>query len=151
MNKIIITLIFVQLIGSVFVNANSNHAIIDSQKWEKIARGYDYTENYKTQQPRKKSNTHPIKNSEPFFSTDVTWVKYLIATIVLIGLSVLLIFLIISIYKESKGKFANNVPIQHIENIENADLAYFLKQALNNGSFKEAIRIKYLILLKTLS
>ena len=154
MNKIIIAILLVQLIGSVFVSANPNpkQTIINHKQWEKISKGYDFTENFKNRKPKKPEQAkdrHPIGNSEPFFKLEI--VKYLIAAIILIGLSVLLIFLLISVYKEGKEKFANNLPNQPIEDIENADLDSFLEQALSNGSFKEAIRIRYLILLKTLN
>ena len=154
MNKIIFAILFVQLIGSVFVSAEPNpkQTIIDHKKWEKISKGYDFTENFKNRKPKKPEqpkNKHAIANSEPFFNPEV--IKYVIATIILIGLLILLIFLLISIYKEGKEKFSNNLPNQPIEDIENADLDAYLKEALNNSSFKEAIRIRYLILLKTLN
>ena len=150
MNKIILAILFVQLIGPVFVSANPNpkQTIIDSKKWENISKGYDFTENFKNRKP-KKPKQPKNRNSEPFFYPEV--IKYVIATIILIGLLILLIFLLISIYKEGREKFSTNLSNQPIEGIENADLDAFLKQALNNGSFKEAIRIRYLILLKTLN
>lgn len=152
MNKIIIAILFVQLTGSAFVGANPKQAIIDSTKWGKVTSRYDFTENFKNRKPKKpeqNKNKHSKGNSEPFFNPQV--IKYLIATIILIGLIILLILLLISIYKEGKEKFSTNLSNQPIEDIENADLESFLKQALNNGSFKEAIRIRYLILLKTLN
>jgi hypothetical protein len=151
MNRVILILIFVQLVGAVFATADPKpkETIIDHKKWEKISKGYDFTENFKNREPKKPEQP---KNAKSIFSKlNPEIIKYLVAAIVLIGLSILLIFLLISVYKDGREKFAGSLPNLHIEDIENADLDFFLEQALSNKSYKEAIRIRYLILLKTLN
>jgi hypothetical protein len=151
MNRVILILIFVQLAGTAFVSADPKpkQTIIDHKKWEKISKGYDFTENFKNRKPKKPTQPRNPKNIFSNFNPEI--IKYLVAAIVLIGLSILLIFLLISVYKEGREKIAGTLPNPHIEDIENADLDFFVEQALNNKSYKEAIRIRYLILLKTLN
>jgi len=148
--RITIILIFIQLAGTSLIAVTPNQPFIDKTKWEKLSKKYEYSENYKTREPKKESSKFADFLSS-MFKSDHSWIKYAIWGIIVVGLSVLLIFLIVGLYKDNLEKLSLEKLGQNIEDIEHADLDYFLKDALNRGSFKEAIRMRYLMLLKTLN
>jgi len=144
-------LIFMNLMSSGFASGH-HQTFINRQQWEKAAKAYDYTETYKDKKPKKTSNA--VKNpAASFVSRNIGEIKYLIGGFIILLLIALIIWLILSSYKEIALKIKDNKNLlnQPIENIEQADLENMLKQAIASGSFKEAVRVRYLMLLRTLS
>jgi hypothetical protein len=144
-------LIFMNLMSSGFASGH-HQTFINRQQWEKAAKAYDYTETYKDKKPKKTSNV--VKNpAASFFSRNIGEIKYLIGGFIILLLIALIIWLILSSYNEMGLKIKDNKNLlnQPIENIELADLENMLKQAIASGSFKEAVRVRYLMLLRTLS
>ena len=134
--------------ASGFAMDASNQEFISKPQWSKLSKGYDYTENIK------KTNIKP-KPYKPIAtpSFGLAWVKYLLWGFVILVLLVLIIWLIISVLKGKSEKVSNKKSFETltIDDIEDANLEDFLHQSLAEGSFKEAIRIRYLMLIRTLS
>jgi hypothetical protein len=148
-------MVIIALLISCSVFATGPHrTLIEKPQWEKEAKAYNYTENYKN----KKENTEKKNNKPAGFPlaslfSNIGEAKYLIGGIIILILITLIILLILSSYKDfnSKIKDDKNGLKKTIDNIENADLESMLNQALASGSFKEAVRVRYLMLLRTLS
>ncbi|HEY4788874.1 MAG TPA: hypothetical protein VIH57_22650 [Bacteroidales bacterium] len=136
------------IFGTAYAMGNSGGELIEKQQWSKYAKGYDFTENFK--QPKK--NNKPVKPRN-FKPVNMSWIKYLIWGVVIALLLVLITWLIVTIFKSTAEKVANQKSVNSlsIEDIEEADLEQFLDQSMAEGSFKEAIRIRYLMLIRTLS
>lgn len=128
-------------------NAGSKQPFIAKEQWSKQSGRYDYSEKFKDLQFK----TKPKAKSHNFFSA--TWVKYVLWTIIIAAIAVVLVLLIINIHKNAGNRIvrAKIRTAEVIEDIEEADLEYFLEQALANGMYKEAVRFRYLILIRTMN
>jgi hypothetical protein len=140
-------------IGSGFTMANGGTVLIQKQQWSKYSKGYDYTEKIKKPETRKPKDSKHFKLGSPFLFFTGAWLKFLLWGIVIVVLLVLTAWLIINILRGNTEKVASNKTFTSlsVDDIEEADLEYFLDQSLTSGSFKDAIRIRYLMLIRTLS
>lgn len=136
------------VVASGFAWGSNKSEFITKPQWEKLSRKYNYTENIK------KLDIKPGKPPSPSrFSLGTMWLKYLLWGLVILVLVTLLVWLLVSVFKNSAEKVESNASFKSltIEDIEEANLEGFLSQSLADGSFKEAIRIRYLMLIRTLN
>jgi len=150
----LMTVIIALLISCSVFAAGPHRTLIEKPQWEKEAKTYNYTENYKNKKENtEKKNNKPAEFPLTSLFTNVGEIKYLIGGFIILILITLIIVLILSSYKDfnSKIKDDKNGLKKTIDNIENADLESMLHQAIVSGSFKEAVRVRYLMLLRTLS
>ena len=126
--------------------------IFTSQQWYESAKKYDYSENYKTPKLKNTPNKHSSGFLNALFSK-FSNIKFIFILVVIAVLVFLLILLILGLYKDSGEKFKNNTKTNSldIDNIDTADLENLLIQAINEGSFRDAVRYRYLILIRTLN
>lgn len=142
------TLIFlIVLLLCCTANAGSKQPFIAKEQWSKQSDKYDYSEKFKDLQFK----TKPKAKTNHFFSA--TWVKYVLWAIIIAAIAVVLVLLIINIHKNAGNRIvrAKIRTAEVIEDIEEADLEYLLEQALGNGMYKEAVRFRYLILIRTMN
>ncbi len=123
-----------------------------AQQWFEKAKKYDYSENYKTAKLKNVTNKHSSGFLNSLFS-NLSGLKLIFILVVIAVLVFLLILLILGLYKDSGGKFKNNIKInsQEIDDIDTADLENLLIQAIDEHRFRDAVRYKYLILIRTLN
>lgn len=129
-------------------SGSKSSEFITKPQWEKLSKKYNYIENIK------KLEVKPNKPiSPPRFSLGAAWLKYVLWGFVILVLVAVLVWLLASVFKNTAEKVESNTSFKSlsIENIEEANLEGFLDQALAEGSFKEAIRIRYLMVIRTLS
>jgi hypothetical protein len=148
MNAARLLIFMIILLIGIPIRANSSNksSFIKKELWSKRTKGYDYTENYKTREF--KANSSP-----KIRSISDAWVKYMVWALIIAVICVALVYLIISISKSAGNKVRKEKikSAEVIENIEETDLEYLLEQALLNGMFKEAVRFRYLILIRALN
>jgi hypothetical protein len=133
--------------------ANANQSFIDQKKWSKEADKYNFSESYKTITPKeKKKNLNYNFSPRPWFS-GISSFKGVFG-LILIGILVfVLVYLLINAYRASDREISSK-QISYtsaVDNIEKADLELMLDKALEEGDYKHATRIKYLMLLRTLT
>lgn len=166
--KLIIFFILALLLKSQGAFSQNNQRFVSKENWEKYAREYNYNES----NSRKEKKKNPDKNinregkkvkekadrgessfSLPFFSGN-SGVVYLFIAIVAIGLILLMVVLIVSLFR---GPVNQSLPEikptigSGYENIEKANLDGDLQYALKAGEYKEAVRLRYLMLLRLLN
>lgn len=128
---------------------------IQKQQWENYSKKYDYTENFK-KLPAKKKKQHSSKSKIPDFSGSMK-MKIPVTVAVILFLSFLLILLLMNIFKGSREKVSSqnltvkNLNPDDLDRIEDADLVRLLDEALQQGLYKDAVRIKYLMLIRKMS
>ena len=149
-------IVLILTIGFGSAMAGNDKVFIEKQQWSKYSKGYDYTENLKKlkeKAPKKSKRSHDFNFGKSFFSFGGSWLKYLLWGIVIVMLLVAITWLVVNIFKGSAEKVSNSKIFKSlsVEDIEEADLEHFLDESLTSGSFKEAIRIRYLMLIRTLS
>lgn len=135
--------------GTGLYAAGPEKVFIEKQQWSKLSKGYDYTEKIKEINPKKSNHWKGWAG----LSFGGSWLKYVLWILVIGALLVALTFLIVNIYKGTAEKVRNNKVYKSlsVEDIEEVDLEQFLNESLTAGSFKEAIRIRYLMLIRTLN
>ncbi len=147
---------------------------LDKDKWQKITRKMDYSSNPSERKKKEQSFSQFIEDyrnrkgggspDESFFQIDTPSlsvpmfggaVRYFLMGIVIIALA-LVIFKII--YELNKSKNPSKKPIlTHVdldkleENIHETDLQRLLKEVLEKGNYKLAIRIHYLMIIRRFS
>lgn len=135
--------------------STDQQAFIEKKEWTGYSKNYDFTENIKK---RKKETNKPAKKTVstlPSFS-NTAWLKYPILITVIVILLILLMLLLMSIYKGvnekvvTKNMTVNALDFDNIEQIEDADLYNILQDAIALGLFRDAVRIRYLILIRKL-
>jgi hypothetical protein len=128
-------------------NAGSKQPFIAKEQWSKQSDKYNYSEKFKDLQ----FNSKPKPKIGNFFSA--SWLKYVLWAIIIAAIAVVLVLLIINIHKNAGNKIVREKirTAEVIEDIEEADLEYLLEQSLANGMYKEAIRFRYLILIRTMN
>lgn len=128
-------------------NAGSKQPFIAKEQWSKQSDKYNYSEKFKDLQ----FNPKPKPKTSNFFSA--SWVKYVLWAIIIAAIAVALVLLIINIHKNAGNKIVREKirTAEVIEDIEEADLEYLLEQSLANGMYKEAVRFRYLILIRTMN
>ena len=150
--KVLIFLLVFLLLNKQLVFAESSHQFIKRTEWVKYAKTYDYSEHFKTTKEAKKST--PKKHMEmPSFFSGLPIFVYLLVIVLIIVIIALIVILILGLVKQSNETLSKTSPyrVSTYENIENADLDTDLQHLLSLGLYKEALRIRYLIVLKTLN
>ena len=149
----------------ILINISLGHTIakdqqqfISKNQWSKYSKNYDFTETYKTPEEKKPNKKFSKRNSEnaptTALKTDSGLLMYLIygiGILIILGLLGLLINAIMNGVGGKVKKEPLKATLNNIENIEDADLDNLLEDALTEAQFKEAIRIRYLLLLQTLN
>jgi hypothetical protein len=154
--KITIFIIFSFLainVSPLSVSANNNKPFVSSQQWKENTKGYNFDENFKTIKPQKQTLKKNNFSFDSMFSK-LSNAKYIFVGIVILILVILIVFVLLGLFKDTRWRISKKEAIideTNIENIENADLENMLKQALNKGLYKDAIRFQYLILIRTLN
>ncbi len=134
----------------------------DEKKWEELTKDLDYSDKSKkkkkkeseegTEEGRGRGNS---RNGDPFsLEQGSGLMKFLIILLAIVVVVLLLRGLLGSDLKvkNKKIKKVDQIDIEKIEeDIENADLPDFIRQALDNGQYALAIRLYYLAVLKELS
>ncbi len=128
----------------------SQYRPIEKEEWQKAVDGLDYNE--KTSTPEADQVTPPEMQfaPEPFLASDIAKI------VLFIAVGALLAFILIRLF--GKDIFARNKKITSrqivIHDLEErpmeSDLERFLREALQRKDFRQAIRIYYLIILKSL-
>lgn len=143
----LIFLMFLLLCCTAGANNSSKKPFIGKEQWRKQSDKYDYSEKFKDLQFEPKAA--PKTNN--FFSA--SWIKYVVWAVIIAAIGAALVLLIINIHKNAGNKIVRGKirTMEVIDDIEEADLEYLLEQALANGLYKEAIRFRYLILIRTMN
>ncbi|MBC8146661.1 MAG: hypothetical protein H8E98_01610 [Bacteroidetes bacterium] len=139
------------LCNSVFASIDQDKTFLNKKKWEKSVKKVNYSEDYKEfkqkeSRPRKKTKWKGFNFSSKTFSY--------IALFIIIGL---LIFLLLKVLqggnfqinkRVSSSKYSFESELN--EDINKLDLDFFLKKALEEKNYKLALRINFLMILKSL-
>ena len=142
---------------------NINERPFDEKKWEDLTKDLDYSET--APQKKKKTNErtqngtegdeYARERREPFSLAQGSWIMKLLIILLAIVVVVLLLRGLMGSdlkVKNKKIKKGNPIDIEQIEeDIENADLPDFIRQALENEQYALAIRLYYLAALKELA
>lgn len=147
-------LILASLPKPVLGQPEQQRKLISSEKWLEKSKSYDYSENYKSWKSKQKNKPRKNPNFRPFsFDMAGNVAKFIIWGLVLAALTTFLVLLFINLYKNSgeKVKTKDFKIDDPIENIDEADLEKLLGIALNEKLYREALRFKYLILLRALN
>lgn len=148
--KIFIFMAFILFIFNKNAVGNVKSELINKEKWIKVSKTYDYSENFKSPKP---SKSKPIHRSPSFFS-GLSWVVYLLIGLIVVILISLIVWLTISLLKQRGNTLSQSkISIQNktYENIEDADLEQELQLAISNGNLKDALRYQYLMVIKLLN
>jgi hypothetical protein len=150
--KIVLLIMAVLLLNKQMVIAKNNRQFVTGKEWVKYSKAYDYTENYKTQKKSKNLSANK-KFALPSFFSFFPYIVYILVALLVITIIAIIVMLILDILKHSKETLSNTKKynVTTYENIENADFENDLQQILSKGLYKQALRIKYLIVLKTLT
>lgn len=149
-----ILLVFFCLLLSVGNSSGSDSpTIIPKQTWAKRAKAYNYDEDYKTME-KKPPKFDPLKRekvSAPMFP--MKGVGYFFLVLVGIALVAVIIVLLIGLIKQPRNQTLPATKPRELsyENIEDADLERDLKDTLIDSNYKDAIRIRYLMVLQLLN
>lgn len=153
-------IIFIFLLTSIGINGYANpgsQAFIETREWSKLSKDYDFTENIKRLKEKKKEQKKKTITATSSPSQSGNAWMFPVLVLVIIILLVILLMLIMNIYKGTNERVSNknltvkNLDIDDIEHIEDADLNDLLQQAIRMGLFKDAIRIRYLMLIRKLT
>ncbi len=158
-------LILVFFVGVSYTNLYANNEqFIKKEQWSKFAKTYHYNDDSRNldDKPAAKNNESSKDRKEvkePSFSLPIfsglPGVIYMFIVLIVIALIAVIIILLVSVFNKAGNKpvnSSNKVFRQSIyENIENADLENDLREALSSCEFKDAVRIKYLIVLRLLN
>ncbi|MEO1436821.1 MAG: DUF4129 domain-containing protein [Bacteroidota bacterium] len=148
--------VFVSLPGDAHAQTETEVAVeyepFDKAQWERITKNADYSEKGKKDEEIKDDLPKEAKESPSIFEGGM--VKY-----VLYGLfALILIFVIYSIAFDRYGvsntsiDLKEEVDIERIaENLPESELEQYLKKALNNQSYRTAVRLYYLMVIQGLS
>lgn len=138
--------------------SNKAYKQFDQKDYEKATKGVDYSEDIAK---RKKKKFDELDYSEPsmpnFNFGDWSIMGDLLKTVVIGSIVLLLAYLIFRLVDQNYGnkKIINIQDHEIFENLEQhihqVDLNDFLQQALQQGNFKLAVRIYYLIIIKKMS
>lgn len=120
---------------------------IEKQTWAKHCQGIDYTEDFSTREPKLVNNFK--LPAFDFAGLGTILFVIIIAGLIFLILRILIIKGILNI-KPAKKKF-QALSLQDVEaNIEEADLDSLLHDALKNQLYYLAIRLHFLMVLKTM-
>jgi hypothetical protein len=134
-----------------FISAADTHKTqLSEEKWKKITKDIDYTENFKEVEPKEES--HKPRRSFHFNPS----IMRAVVIILVVGLLVFIFYLVLKHFLNFFDERVKNESFTQIienleENIHDADFELLLKQAIDNKEFKLAVRILYLQAIKQLS
>jgi hypothetical protein len=153
LRKIYLFLILLSLSGSVFSVKDSCLKITDTQ-WEKISKDKDYTETYADFDTKEKGDANSSSTNVKSPSFDLGGLKYLFYLLVAAGI----LFVIVKILMNINSSPSINIDNDRVytlseveEKILEIDLEKILNEALLAGDYRLALRINFLIIIKTLS
>ncbi|MCI5059344.1 MAG: hypothetical protein MRY83_24745 [Flavobacteriales bacterium] len=136
---------------SILSPANNN---FEKEKWQDVVEGVDFTEDYKEKKPEKKEKTNVNMPALPAFGGGgLTVLSYVLLAIIL-GVAIYFIVRTLNSDAERDKKVSSVLRYDDDnleENIHDLNLYDLLKQAINNQDFRSAIRIKFLITIRSLS
>ncbi|MEY4927116.1 MAG: hypothetical protein RI894_1552, partial [Bacteroidota bacterium] len=145
-----------------------NNRSISDVDWQKAKAGIDYSHSAAEAEAKRKAaeaserngkkrsdaQSHSLPNFSPSFFEGMSVLVKSIFIGLIIGLIALLLYLV-SKSALFLGNATVNTEIISLEDVENdlheSDLERFLRQALENGDYRLALRIYYLMILKALS
>lgn len=124
---------------------------IEKDKWEKAVDGLDYNEFIEEEkETTENTDIREIQGPRQPFSLSTDWLKILIFA----AIAALLIFILLKLFGNRNANPAVNNTTAIINDLEDkpmeSDLEKFLRQAIESGNFKLAVRIYYLMVLKSL-
>ncbi|MBL4594912.1 MAG: hypothetical protein JKX68_14025 [Flavobacteriales bacterium] len=124
---------------------------INKSSWEEVKEGVDYTETYKEIDVEKEEGSN---FDAPSFNFNWSGLKYVFYVIV-VGLVLFLVIKILSNLTKNPTIKKQDISIESIEEIEEKmheiDLDLLLEEALLQKNYHVALRINFLIIIKTLS
>lgn len=166
--KLIIFFILALLLKSQGTFSQNNQGFVSRENWEKHARSYNYNESFSKKAKKQNSDKNINRDGKkikkkvdreessfalPFFSGN-SGIVYLFIAIVAIGLVLLMVVLIVSLFRGQANQSLTEIKPKTgagYDNIEKANLDGDLQYALKSGEYKEAIRLRYLMLLRLLN
>jgi len=151
MFRIIIFYLLCAAPASLLHAQNERYRPIDEKKWEKATDGLDYTVTPEEPQELDPGDFEFPEEETPF-SISIDWLK----VVLFAGIAVLLIFILLRIF--GRDLFARNKKVKTnaivVNDLEEkpmeSDLERFLREALESGNYRLAVRIYYLMILKSL-
>jgi Ni/Co efflux regulator RcnB len=161
--KLFVYLILVLLLKGQGAFSQNNQEFVTRENWEKHARAYNYNESSpqkakkektdKKEKTAKKRDRHESSFSMSFFSGN-SGIVYLFIAFVAIALVLLIVLIIVSLFRSPENtpnpEFKFHIGASY-DNIEKANLDTDLQYALKSGEYKEAVRLRYLMLLRLLN
>ncbi|MCF8296204.1 MAG: hypothetical protein K9J13_01545 [Saprospiraceae bacterium] len=147
----IILLLILLVFGSV-TRGSEKKTFLNKQAWEKSTKNINYIEDYK--EIEKKEST-PNINYTPPSTSGVSEIFTYIAVIIVLGFLIFFVFRLVQggnmqmnrRIRSSKIAIESNLD----EDISKVDLEYLLKKARDEKNYKLALRINFLMIVKTLS
>lgn len=146
------------------LSAENNPSFIKKEEWAKHAKLYNYYENTRLDNKSTAHHDEINKGKKPrrvedgmslAIFTKSSRLIYFIIAIIILTLIFVIVALVVSTFKKSgnsKQELLFRTSREKVfENIENADLETELQKAISDGRYKDAIRIKYLLALRTLN
>jgi predicted Holliday junction resolvase-like endonuclease len=140
----------ISLLEPVYGQADASQLELNENRWEELKKEINY------EAPERKESEPSRSNNSGFFSFISTLGPFI--KIIIIGALVfVVIFVVLKLVgNDSAGdkrlKSQNKMSIREMEeNLHEADLDKFLKEALEQKEFKKAVRIYYLMVIKLLS
>lgn len=128
---------------------------IDEKAWERAKEGIDFSKLKKLKPVKPKENKVSTSKFDPSFLSGLTVAAKAFFFIVLIAIIGLILYLLVG-----RGFFSGNARVntevdftlaEIEENLHESDLERFLRLALEKKDYKMALRIYYLMILKSLS
>ncbi len=172
--KLIIFFILALLLKGPGAFSQDNQRFVSKENWQKHAREYNYNESNPKKSQKKKSEKNINRDGKkikgkadqdessdreegsfflPFFSGN-SGIVYLFIAFVAIALLLLMVVLIVSLFRSPSNQSLPEIKPRMgsgYENIEKANLDGDLQYALKSGEYKEAVRLRYLMLLRLLN
>lgn len=158
---LLVYVIFFGVYNSAILASNPEepkNKILNEKEWKKLTEEVDFSENYKEFKQKNKKNNKTLKKRKKldgFNFTDSSIVKTLLIILIIGILAFILYFVLVRYLNFFEERVSEKKLVNIIDNLEDnihdSDFDQLLKQALNSKSYKPAIRILYLRLIKTLS
>ena len=130
--------------------------MLNKEEWKKLSNKVDYTESYRTKKPKKKRvERRPRKKErEASFFGSLKTAKYIVWGIIIAIIATGLIFIIMHVVKKQNQNLRitkkEEVAYFNIDDVEESELEKLLRESLEGKSYKLALRVKYLMLIKQL-
>ena len=144
---LVVVAFFIMMGAQLHAQTQTKNSPIEKQTWAKHSQGIDYTEHFITREPKyRKDFKLPAFD---FAGLGAILFVIIIAGLIFLILRILIIKGILNV-KQAKKKF-QALSLQDVEaNIEEADLDALLHEALQNQLYYLAIRLHFLMVLKTM-